>query len=640
MKKIKRILPLVFVLALAGCDSGTSSSGTSTSVTPSTPIATPSATVKPKLILLTDTLLSKYSNALSVTSVVDAQVASTEGSYNSFGKVDVEFKDDVTDFTIYEQTEYDTKAPETPSDKVDEIQEYTKNEKGRLVQNYLTLENKVESTASNSVTYAKSGLGNPFASRKASDFQRNDDLSTATTKVYDRKRKQVKTQKSERITTRTYFFGGRLVGGSLSAFSLTIDSKSVLSYSATFTYSSNGVKGNFDVKGTINSNVENEVSVPKITAKTGTEDTDFKQGRAKLVSAKNFKETDTLTVVDGTDSRNLTRVEISRTENDAGIVLSQVDKNGQLQNAGSYLFEVEGKNWTEIAEIGNKGYYEGSTTAFPSIDFDSLSSVLFAKNGKTFTLDTDSGVSWLVYDYSIGSYFDKSSKRSLASLSVTIESDKITFTTAGTLTLKGTNFNAVYTTVYSDFGTVPAQIGSDITIKKTGDDLVRSDLLAGQTGYAELAKYLGGEDVLDRVPTLGGKFYNAVAYYEATSQGTNAFVYWDAGFNSSSLSSQEEFNQLVNSVFAQYASRLEKAGFTDESTEKASVATKEFEKGGKTYVLTVQYGLINMSDSSRKYKYYFAAIPSVAEKKATTGTTEEGGTTGLSRNIGLENQLF
>lgn len=630
MKKIKRILPLVFALALAGCDSGTSSS-----VTPSTPIATPSATVKPKLILLTDTLLSKYSNALSVTSVVDAKVASTEGSYNSFGKADVEFKDDVTDFTIYEQTEYDTKAPETPSNKVDEIQEYTKNEKGRLVQNYLTLENKVESMASNSVTYAKSGLGNPFALRKASDFQRNDDLSTATTKVYNRKRKQVKTQKSERITTRTFFFGGRLVGGSLSAFSLTIDSKSVLSYSATFTYSSNGVKGNFDVKGTINSNVENEVSVPKITAKTGTEDTDFKQGRTKLVSAKNFKETDTLTVVDDTYSRNLTKVEISRTENDAGIVLSQVDKNGQLQNAGSYLFEVEDKNWTEIAKFGDKGYYEGSTTAFPSIAFDSLSSVLFNKNGNNFTLDTDSGVSWLVYDYSIGSYFDISSKRSLASLSVTIESDKITFTTAGTLTLSGTNFNAVYTTVYSDFGTVTAQIPSDITIKKTGDDLVRSDLLASQTGYAELAKYLGGEDVLDRVPTLGGKFYNATSYYKA-----NALVYWDVGFNSSSLSSQEEFNQLVNSVFAQYASRLEKAGFTDESTEKASIATKEFEKGGKTYVLTVKYTVIKMSDSSGKYKYYFAAIPSVAEKKVTTGTTEEGGTTGLSRNIGLGNQLF
>ena len=58
------------------------------------------------------------------------------------------------------------------------------------------------------------------------------------------------------------------------------------------------------------------------------------------------------------------------------------------------------------------------------------------------------------------------------------------------------------------------------------------------------------------------------------------------------------------------------AGFTVDADK--SVATEEFEKDGKTYVLTVNYGFISSTSSSGTKDYYFAAMPSVAEKAAAS----------------------
>ena len=75
MKAIKRILPLLFVFGLAGCDNGGSASAPATEkpsekVTEPAPSATNHVTAKPKLILLTQARIDKYAHAVSITSTI------------------------------------------------------------------------------------------------------------------------------------------------------------------------------------------------------------------------------------------------------------------------------------------------------------------------------------------------------------------------------------------------------------------------------------------------------------------------------------------------------------------------------------------------------------------------------------------
>lgn len=121
---------------------------------------------------------------------------------------------------------------------------------------------------------------------------------------------------------------------------------------------------------------------------------------------------------------------------------------------------------------------------------------------------------------------------------------------------------------------------------------------------------------MNKVPTYGGKFNIASVYYDNSSSASlKAAIYWDVGVNGS-FADEATFKNYVNSVFTNYETRLTAAGFTVDADK--SVATEEFEKDGKTYVLTVNYGFISSTSSSGTKSYYFAAMPSVAEKAVTT----------------------
>lgn len=629
MKAIKRILPLLFVFGLAGCDNGGSASAPATEkpsekVTEPAPSATNHVTAKPKLILLTQARIDKYAHAVSITSTIDSKLKATKGtqsqSKNTYGKAEAAFKDDTISITQYEQTEYATVVPTTVSDVVDSKYEYKKDDNGYVAVNYLGLDNRIHSE-STSYKWDAQGFANPFATRKNSYFQRNAEASTDTEKVYDRKIKQVTTEDSSLLTKRNAFFGCGITGGTIASFSFTIDATSILSYSATVNYSAtkNSVKYTytFGIEGKVNSIDDAEVAKKFLSVKTGTEDTAFNAARQKL-AAGNYTETSEFSVEYSGQAIPLTSVVTNHTAADAKVVISEADEDGSMKEYSSGLFAIENGVWSEIAEIGEKGYYLVGDRDVSIPDY-SISSLLFTKSGSTYTLGGSSSVLFDPLEYSIGASFDGiSSVMTVSDLVVTISDDTITFKTIGTATLSSTKYPATYTTTFTAIGTTASALNG-ITYKKTGDDLLRTDILADwkeEGSYKNLVTYLGGEDVLNKVPTYGGKFNIASVYYaNSSSASLKAAIYWDVGVNGS-FADEATFQNYVNSVSTNYETRLTAAGFTVDADK--SVATEEFEKDGKTYVLTVNYGLIYSTSSSGTKSYYFAAMPSVAEKAVTT----------------------
>lgn len=299
-------------------------------------------------------------------------------------------------------------------------------------------------------------------------------------------------------------------------------------------------------------------------------------------------------------------------------MISEADNDGSMKEYSSGLFAIANGVWSEIAEIGEKGYYLVGDRDVSIPDY-SISSLLFTKSGSTYTLGGSNGVLVDPVEYSIGASFDGiSSVMTVSDLVVTISDDTITFETIGTATLNSTEYDATYTTTFTAIGTTASAL-SGVTYKTNGDDLLRTDILAGwkeEDKYKNLVTYLGGEDVLDKVPTYGGKFNIASVYYDNSSSASlKAAIYWDVGLNGS-FADEATFKNYVNSVFTTYATRLKAAGFTVDADN--NVATEEFEKDGKTYVLTVNYGFIYSTSSSGTKSYYFAAMPSVAEKAAAS----------------------
>lgn len=629
MKAIKRILPLLFVFGLAGCNNGGSASVPATEkpsekVTEPAPSATNHVTAKPKPILLTQARIDKYAHAVSITSTIDSKLKATKGtqsqSQNTYGKAEAAFKDDTISITQYEQTEYATVVPTTVSDAVDSKYEYKKDDKGYVAVNYLGLDNKIHSE-STSYKWDAQGFANPFATRKNSYFQRNAEASTDTEKVYDRKIKQVTTEDSSLLTKRNAFFGCRIARGTIASFSFTIDATSILSYSATVNYSAtqNSVKYTFSfgIEGKVNSIDDAEVAKKFLSVKTGTEDTAFNAARKKL-AAGNYTETSEFSVEYSGQVIPLTSVVTNHTAADAKVVISEADEDGSMKEYSSGLFAIENGVWSEIAEIGEKGYYLVGDRDVSIPDY-AISSLLFTKSGSIYTLGGSNGVLFDPLEYSIGASFDGiSSVRNVSDLVVTISDDTITFKTIGTATLNSTEYDATYTTTFTAIGTTASAL-NEITYKKNGDDLLRTDILAGwkeEDSYKNLVTYLGGEDVLDKIPTYGGKFNIASVYYNSSSSASvNAAIYWDVGLNGS-FADEATFKNYYNSVFTTYELRLTTAGFTVDADN--TVATKEFEKDGKTYVLTVKYGFIYSTSSSGTKEYYFAAMPSVAEKAAAS----------------------
>lgn len=158
-------------------------------------------------------------------------------------------------------------------------------------------------------------------------------------------------------------------------------------------------------------------------------------------------------------------------------MISEADEDGSMKEYSSGLFAIENGVWSEIAEIGAKGYYLVGDRDVSIPDY-SISSLLFTKSGSTYTLGGSSSVLFDPLEYSIGASFDGiSSVMTVSDLVVTISDDTITFKTIGTATLSSTKYPATYTTTFTAIGTTASAL-SGVTYKTNGDDLLRTDILA------------------------------------------------------------------------------------------------------------------------------------------------------------------
>lgn len=654
MKKLKRILPLLFVVALASCKGGEDSSNSSS--VPGSSVSEPnepstSTSAKPKPIALTQARINSYSTVKSV-SVIDGQSTFTykgeTETTKSLFKTETAYKDDVRAVSQYEETEYtDNKKPSAPSDTLVSKGQFKKADDSTIVVQYLGLNNKL-SSQSTSYNWDDRGFGNPFAARKATYFQRNADKSTDTEKVYDRKRKDVSSADEQLLNQIVTFFGGRMISpeteyftrnGGLTSFSLTISSSAILSYSATinYSYSASGLTLalDYEITGTL---VKDEagVSAQFFTPKTGSEDATFKAARNKLATG-NYTETNTRAQYASSTATTATPVYQTKVERAGDGVRGTVSKYSgtTLTEVGSALFKKENSGkYTPITKFGDKGYYVdgASSSLFPDYD---ISSLLFTKNGNSYTFDTSAGVEFASYDYSFGSVLDGFYQSTFTSLVVTIADDSITFKADGTYSTTNGQALVCYTTVFSLRGTTP-DVFTGIMVKENGSDLVRSDIFSGQDDYDDFVTRLGGKDFFDAIPTLGGIYNSGNRQYTAASGNTAAsgLLYWDVGINdrmSNSTTTTEELQTYINSLYSSYKARLEEAGFTVTDTDEASYGTKDIEKDGKTYTLLVNYGLLSGTDSSGNKSYYFGVIPSVSEK--TTTGSDTGKTSSAGKNL-------
>ena len=654
MKKLKRILPLLFVVALVSCKGGEDSSNSSS--VPGSSVSEPnepstSTSAKPKPIALTQARINSYSTVKSV-SVIDGQSTFTykgeTETTKSLFKTETAYKDDVRAVSQYEETEYtDNKKPSAPSDTLVSKGQFKKADDSTIVVQYLGLNNKL-SSQSTSYNWDDRGFGNPFAARKATYFQRNADKSTDTEKVYDRKRKDVSSADEQLLNQIVTFFGGRMISpkteyftrnGGLTSFSLTISSSAILSYSATinYSYSASGLTLalDYEITGTL---VKDEagVSAQFFTPKTGSEDATFKAARNKLATG-NYTETNTRAQYASSTATTATPVYQTKVERAGDGVRGTVSKYSgtTLTEVGSALFKKENSGkYTPITKFGDKGYYVdgASSSLFPDYD---ISSLLFTKNGNSYTFDTSAGVEFASYDYSFGSVLDGFYQSTFTSLVVTIADDSITFKADGTYTTTNGTALVCYTTVFSLRGTT-SDVFTGITVKENGSDLVRSDIFSGNEYYQDFVTMLGGKDFFDAIPTLGGIYNSGYRQYTDASGNTAAsgLLYWDVGINdrmSNGTTTTEELKTYINSLYSSYKARLEEAGFTVTDTDDASYGTKDIEKDGKTYTLLVNYGLLSGTGSSGNTSYYFGIIPSVSEK--TTAGSDTGKTSSAGKKL-------
>ncbi len=139
-----------------------------------------------------------------------------------------------------------------------------------------------------------------------------------------------------------------------------------------------------------------------------------------------------------------------------------------------------------------------------------------------------------------------------------------------------------------------------------GDDLTWDDLLSGSTNYEQALTNVGGKDVLDLVPVLGG-YYNTAGLY-ADAKGTTQIQY-KLGSGSLSVAA-------IDSAVVSYQAKLEEAGYTItdgyDSTNPDDpwqvIGNLDVEIEGTSYNLQVAFFVAQDSQKN----YYFIINPVIS----------------------------
>ncbi|HBE99289.1 MAG TPA: hypothetical protein DDW18_04620 [Firmicutes bacterium] len=189
------------------------------------------------------------------------------------------------------------------------------------------------------------------------------------------------------------------------------------------------------------------------------------------------------------------------------------------------------------------------TDFWPTYD---ISSVFFDEKDGVFTLDSK-----YLGMFASTTIYTPFVSDSIQTLTIEFEDDKITFTSTNEGNGR-TIFGAKEEMVFSDFGKKSAPT---YQIKEDSSNLTWEQIIRDENDYSYLAQILGGEALLNAIPTFGG------VYSEGSCGDSGGIPYLQAR-----ISTLEEGEELLTSYYA----RLETAGFTK---------SVESDSDGNTYTI-------------------------------------------------------
>ena len=525
MKKSSILLLSAFVL-LAGCSSNE---------------VTESSEKKSPLTL--DETLEKlkggYHLELLATSTYKA-VESTSGSETIYKG----YEEIYGDSSKYRHITYDQTLSGNPDKSVVNDDYLYAEEDKKIVEHTLSLANTVTSTPVEGKSWSASFLKNAFTVFKAENFEKKDG-----TYVF---------KKASNLAAAKYM-GSQLRGyprsseSSISSMVLTMNEDGSVSFKAeleqyTITYISE-ISISSVYEGTFVSMGESVQDIQPINKE---ENKTFQNGMKKI-AALNFEANGTNYEIKAKDGRYEETESVVSSSWGDGFTYRFLNNTNKVTEEASYV--MRDSKAQRLALYDGEAYLSGKpmdskiTDFWPTYD---ISSVFFDEKDGVFTLDSK----YLGMFASTAIYTPFVSD-SIQTLTINFEDDKITFTSTNEGNGR-TIFGAKEEMVFSNFGKKSAPT---YQIKEDSSNLTWEQIIRDENDYSYLAQILGGEALLNAIPTFGG------VYSEGSCGDSGGIPYLQAR-----ISTLEEGEELLTSYYA----RLETAGFTK---------SVESDSDGNTYTI-------------------------------------------------------
>ena len=552
-------------------------------------------------IALRSSLLKKYAKNVLLDIIEEEK---KEEGYTAYA-IEVASKEDTsTAFLKYKGVSYkDASSPVVPTKDglISRTEWYGKDvddQKAVYFRTGLDLSNQItEQGGKYQFTY----YVNPFEDRQASLFEKNKELSNEEKACFDRKRKDAESREPGLLLTRRRFFGyDHSADATISSFRLYINQDSLLSFERKRTPKEEGSKEEYTYKGTFVSTDPSTFSDKFLSPIKGEEDAKLKSALERIYSAENVKEERT--------------VSSSSNGQDSVLFSAENDTSGHARE-GSYLKEDgTGESYS---------YYKPGTHSYQSyVDYQtkgrylygeeqerkqkSLSPLLFDKTAEDVYVLKDReeySLSGTIADYS--KCFDLllgSASYPLLGLKVTLSDDKTVLEASSERTKQdGTKQPLTIKTTYSSFGSVVPKV--DLSQRKmTCEDLTWKDRIGTDEGYSQVIMAIGGETVLNRIPTFGG----TRSWAEILSEPSDSRPCGKIGFLVD-RSKAESQNGYSISLASAYKKKFTAEGFTvniDGIKRNQFKATKAV-GDNKTLSLSVGFQTIDNS-------VYLVLIPSLS----------------------------